>query len=165
MSKPGLTTQEVNLDGHRYRITKLPGMTAYKLSPRLLDKLGGVFVAFANAAGKGGDIKMSPEDFLSVLPEFVQVFSRTSPDELEEITRAVFAGVHVVLGGKLFPLMDVFDDHFQGRTMSIYKLMGQAIRINFFDFGEGRGVFGTAPQTSTPPQSETLDTSAGPPSA
>jgi hypothetical protein len=160
-------TEEVNVDGFRYRVTQLTGFAGFRMSNRILHLLVDALPAVAKLVNQGKGLRelLGTTDVEALLPAAGSIINKLSADDQESLTRELLEPVVVVLNGKQEPVLDIFDTHFQGRIASVYKLVFAAIRVNFGNFGVGRGSAGTSPQSQTPSVSDKSATSAGQPSA
>jgi hypothetical protein len=157
-------TEEKLIDGNVYTITMLDGMRGWKVFVRLakalaagVGTLDGIKLSAIMDLSDLWDMDLAP--LARALPE---ALGQLPEDEQEKVIRTLLEPA--LVDG--VPLLPKFATHFQGRTLTLIKVLGFALSVNYENFraalvanGAGRGI------QEMRPSSETSSTSAGPPSA
>ena len=157
-----MKTQETSIDGMRFRCTQMSGMRGFLLTNDLLQLA-------APMLGQLGSLK--PGAKLGELPlgEVANALAAALPnltrERQEQLTRELLEQCVVVRNGAQQPVLDVFDELFQGAALTAYKLLAFSLKVNFASFFAALGSVGIGRPTPTPSSSETSSISAGPPSA
>jgi hypothetical protein len=127
-----VTTQEKVIDGMHFAITQLPGMKGLRMSQRLGRILGPALAKGLSGMGSVSLDRLTESAVnMETIGEAVAIlFDRLSENELEAITRELFASATV--DGK--PLMAAFDLVMQGKTLTVYKALLFAFEVNFGSF-------------------------------
>lgn len=145
-----IETVEREISGTRYLCTKIPAMRAVKLQNKLGRVLGVGSARIAAAVvsafmGPGGqiskDVDLSRIDFDKVAEAIGEVFSNLDDRMTEELLREILAATSYVddKGNPrpLFPATSnttVFDEHFTGRVVDVWKVAAFSVGVNFGGF-------------------------------
>lgn len=146
-----------SIDGFSYTVTPLPAMSQMKLLTRLLKSAGpsiGQLGAALKGIGSAADLKKL--DVERLVPAIGALFSALEDAEVEHLTRALLESALVDNKG-LWPL---FNNHFQGKMLSLFKLIGFALEVNYGDFSGG--LVARALQLAKGSLSDPSSTSSGP---
>lgn len=125
-------TEHKEIDGHKYVCEMMPATLAQTTFMQLVELVGKPVLFMAVGAFKeDGEHKSSPD--LATLAELglVTLFDRLSPEEADEVIKAVLNGVLVEKKGDV---LKCFDEHFRGRVLSMYKVFQWALAVNYRDF-------------------------------
>lgn len=124
------------INGHKYRCDMMKIREANQTFLTLLSTIGGPAIK-AIAAGIDGDtsgiIRMLPAAIVAALQGLEGPVS-------EQIIESLFNGVYYVgdgredLGFEMKAWDDNFNDHFHGRSFSMYKVLGWSIQVNYKEF-------------------------------
>lgn len=108
------------IDGVTYTLTPLPAWHALEVLQGLL-KVAGPLIGGAAAGGDAG------------AKSFGAAF-QTNPAEVAALLRRLLEPAQYAGARGPEPLLPVFDVHFQGRLLSMFKLAAFAVEVNFGDF-------------------------------
>ena len=143
-------TERIEIDGHEYLITQLPGFDALETLGELTRVLGPGVVRAAMGALATGDRSLLDADVGSVAVP--ALFAGISGKELRNLTERLLKTTELV-SGKRRPVLQVFDLYFQGRTFAAFKLLWAALKVSFGDFRDAvPGLAALA--TATAPKSQ-----------
>ena len=153
---------DVEVDGHRYKVTKAGARTAQ----RIIFRIGAAFMqSLGSLFNKKGDI--------DVLGVSVAAFKHLTADdqewlfdELAKLTQVGILDPHNPGRPPTFvSLFEHYDTHFKGRPMAIYKVAAEALKIQLGPFAvELRGLFETpvaTEATGSPSPLPTAPTDSG----
>ena len=143
-------TERIEIDGHEYLITQLPGFDALETLGELTRILGpGVVRGAMGALAAGGNV-LEADIGDVIVPA---LFAGISGKEMRNVTERLLKTVEVIADGRKRPVLQVFDLHFQGRTLSAFKLLWAALKVSFGDFRDAvPGLAALA--TATAPRSQ-----------
>lgn len=160
-----MNTEKRTIDGTLFVITQLPGRRSVRASRRVAATILPAVVTTLKPALKGaggkkfnkltlGDLEVGGlfDGLDAALPA---LFDRLTEVELDALIDELFASVMVERNGKLQMVLDVFDDVFNGRPLTVYKLLWATIGVNFgsfFDAIPGFGGQSTSPNGANPSQ-------------
>jgi hypothetical protein len=125
-------TERVEIDGHTYLITQLPGFDALETLGELSRTLGPGLVRAAMGALAAEDKSLLDADVGALAVP--ALFAGVSGKELRNLTERLLKTVELICDDKKRPVLQVFDVHFQGRTLSAFKLLWAALKVSFGDF-------------------------------
>ncbi len=121
-------TETTEIDGHKYACTMMPATLAQTTFIRLVDLVGKpVLFMAAGAFKEDGKLDMGNLAELGL----ATLFDRLTPEESDEVIKAVLNGVMVEGEGDV---LKAFDDHFRGRVLSMYRVFQWALGVNYRDF-------------------------------
>jgi hypothetical protein len=144
-------TERIEIDGYEYLVTQLPGFDALETLGELTRVLGPGVVRAAMGALATGDRGLLEADVGAIAVP--ALFAGVSGKELRNLTERLLKTVELIADGKKKPILQVFDLHFQGRTLSVFKLLWAALRVSFGDFRDAvPGLAALA--TATAPKSQ-----------
>jgi hypothetical protein len=128
--------REIEIDGHRYMIGRLPPRKALRLQNRLVRILGPPLIPLLKSVPLSGDGTTNLEEVdLSAVGEAVQaLMAQVTPNEQDEILAELFSVVQVVGTEKVGPVMPIFDAHFDGRLLAVWKLAWATLEEQFGGF-------------------------------
>lgn len=130
------TMQTVDLDGFSYQITQLPARRATRLFNRLVRGVGPGLAMLLGDAVASGSFSLADLNVLALAPALREAFDRLPDAEIDAIMDELFSTVRVVTKGESLELSKIFDAHFQGRTVAVYKLLWEALKTNYSDFSD-----------------------------
>jgi len=132
----GLVAKRVPLGADVVVLAPMTGWRSFLLQPRLAPALAEVAGALGSIAGK-----LDAEAISTVAPFVGRAFAKLPPVELEAITRELLDGAMFLAGGKTpgAPLLDTLDAAMQGRTLDVWRLLFEAVRLNYPDFFKALG--------------------------
>lgn len=135
-----LKTEEQEIDGLKVTTTQFPAMYAFRLLARLARSVGPVMGAFQGA---------SPDtDLADLAPQLSSALSVLDPDEVDKLVLEVLKCTSVWSpdGSRKVELSDraKIDEVFSGRIMTMFKVLGFCLKVNFSDFVTGIGQFAKA---------------------
>lgn len=129
------TPREIEIDGHRYLVGRLPPRRALKLQNRLVRALGPALVPLLKDAPlRGGLTDLAAVDLQGVGAALEGLMSQLTPQEQDDIMVELFSVVQVVGSEKAGPIMPIFDAHFDGRLVAVWKLMWACLEEQFGGF-------------------------------
>jgi hypothetical protein len=159
-------TEFKEIDGVKYSCDMMPATKAQATLIRLVETLGRpVVVALAKGAS-GGNFGDAELDDLAQVGTSI-LFERLTPENADRIIKDAFHGVRAEGVGEVAQ-DKIFDGHFKGRLMHMYRVFGWAVEVNyrdFFDAARGNRLLGSlrarvesavSQQTSTPGSGEPL---------
>lgn len=123
-------TQFKEISGDRYACSMMPATLANKTLITLVDVIGRpatTILANAFTAKDVGDLDV--EELIGVA--MTAVFERMDGERGDALIKAVLTGV--VVEGK-GDVVKMFDEHFRGRILTLYKVFRWAIEVNYKDF-------------------------------
>jgi hypothetical protein len=121
------------IDGHTYEVWPLPAWTALELFHSLTKALAPAVAGVAATEGPGGMAALSSS--------LERVLVQLPAPELTRISKQLLSGARVIVNGSSAEVNAISDVHFQGRVLSLLKVVAFAIEVNFPDFfGAFRGV-------------------------
>jgi hypothetical protein len=130
------TPREIEIDGARYLIGRLPPRRALKLQNRLIRCLGPAVVAlFKNVPTTAeGKADFGSLDHAAVGAALQGLMSQLTPQEQDDIMVELLSTVQVVGAEKVGPVMPIFDSHFDGRLVAVWKLLWACLEEQFGGF-------------------------------
>lgn len=128
-----LKTEEQEIDGLRVSVTQFPAMYAFRLLARLAKSVG---PAFSTLSAAGMDAELE-----TIAPQLAAALTTLDPDECDRLAVEVLKCTSVWDDGKKIELADKarIDQVFSGRILTMFKVLGFALRVNFSDFAAGIG--------------------------
>lgn len=135
------------IDEHTYTVSPLGAFPAQ----RLLVRIGKIIAPLAGGF-KGLDQEMD------LGPAIGRLFEVATPDEIEFIIKELAKNSQV--DGKL--LSTVFDIHFRGKLLTMYKWAAFALEVNYSDFFGGLGGLANVVELAKASLSKRQITSSGP---
>lgn len=136
------TQQTKEIDGEAYTASLMDAETALAIFERVMRLVGpAAFEALAHAKDLPKDLSGDGLEKLSVFAPVVRVlFGGASNGEVAGLVKDLCGCCSVaVAGGKDVHLSKTFAIHFQGRTMTAFKVALFAIQVNYADFFGGLG--------------------------
>jgi hypothetical protein len=130
-------------------VSPLPGMRGVKVFTKLSNMLA------KGTAGLAGLSKAKNELEQGVI--LLGLLSHVEPDDVEYLCTQLLENALVRVNGQQSPLMPVFDQVFQARTHLVFKVLVEALRVNYGTFFKGliervaSGVQAATPSNSTSP--------------
>jgi hypothetical protein len=140
-------SQSKEIDEHNYLVRPLGAFPAQRLLVRI-----GKIVAPMAGGFKGLDSEMD------LGPAISRFFEAATPDEVEGIIKELAKNTEV--DGKA--LSPVFDIHFRGKLLSMYKWAAFALEVNYSDFFGGLGGLASVVEMAKASLSKRPSTSSGP---
>jgi len=122
------TPVELTIDGEQYTFCQLPPKRSLKLLTRIMRIVGGPL----GASFKGGKPALDADIDLSVV--VTALCDRLDENEVEAIVDELLSQVICAGRGEI---SRQFDAHFAGRLPHLFKVLGQAIRVEYGDFLAG----------------------------
>ena len=118
------------IDGVKYVCLGMPATKSHAVMIELLEILGRpAFVAIATGLGDGFDSGI--DKVVDVATELLM--HKLTPETANRVVRMMLDGVQAEgVGG--FDSDKIFDEHFRGRIMHMYKVIGWSIQVNYSDF-------------------------------
>jgi len=129
-----MKTDEREIDGILVKTVQLPAMRAFKLLARLAKAVGPAL---------GVLTKFDPNTQLeAVAGEFAGAFASLDADEAERLVPEILIKTTVFIpdergGSEKLLTKDRIDDIFTGRLMTLFRVVGFALQVNFQDFYAG----------------------------
>lgn len=123
--------QSRRIDGYEIQVQPLPAFAAISLFTRIGKSIGGALGPTLAALASAGVDKLQNVD---VSQHLGALFAALSPDEIEQITKALLQGAVLDPNGKTRLLLDVADYEFQGQTLTLIKAALFAFEVNYGDF-------------------------------
>lgn len=123
-------TQFKEISGDKYACSMMPATLANKTLITLIDVVGRpatTILANAFTAKDVGDLDV--EELIGVA--MTAVFERMDGDRGDALVKAVLTGVTVESKGDV---VKIFDEHFRGQILTLYKVFRWAIEVNYQDF-------------------------------
>ena len=126
-----------SIDGHRYDMSMLGATASLRLFHRLFRMLGpsvGHLIDSIGAKGKASllDVDVSSKAFVA---GFESLASAVSESDLEHVVDQLRKQTTLSLPeGKVIPLAQVFDAHFQGRIGAMFQWLAWGLRVQYGDF-------------------------------
>lgn len=145
------------IDGYTFELSPLPAWSALELSASIM-KVGAPLIAAAAASGKNAALEQ-------LGPALTQALTALPPPELVALSKRLLAPCVVTLpSGQRAELLRIMDLEFQGKTLTVFKVLGFALEVNYRDFFDGLQKLGGAltaklkaagivPPSSSPPPS------------
>ena len=135
--------EEKEIDGLRFKTKQLPAMRAFKLMARLVKAIGPAIGALA---------KLDPSTRVdAVTSELAGAFSTLDDQEAERLVPEILINTTVLtedargLSEKSLT-KERIDEVFTGRLMTMFKVLGFALEVNYGDF-----IAGSVPAAPQPP--------------
>ena len=122
-------TEHKNIDGTNYVCLMMPATVAQKTLVRLTDTLGRPLVfALSKALG---DEEIEVEHLADVALR--ALFDKLNEETSDDIIKSLLDGVEAEgVGSVSSPA--VFDSHFRGRVLHLYKVVAWSVEVNYRDF-------------------------------
>lgn len=148
------TPTEVMIDGEQYTFCQLPPKRSLKLMTRIIRIIGGPLGAALNGVRSG------KADFNSILDadmDFSMIVTalcdRLDENEVEAIVDELLTQV---LHSGTGEVSKKFDAHFAGRLPHLFKVLAQALKVEYGDFLAGMPDLGAwLPKAGTTPAQQT----------
>lgn len=121
------------IDGVKYTCTMMPATKAHKVLIELVATIGRPALV-AIATGFGSKIDSGIEEVVDVATALLT--EKLTPDTSLHLLRTMLDGV-AAEGVGSFAKDAVFDEHFRGKIMHLYRLVAWAISVNYSDFFAG----------------------------
>lgn len=154
------------IDGMSFIIGQLAGRAQVRMFHKLSSSVFPALGLVASKIGEGFD-KMDAATLLKILggEALPRLFMDLDQKTLDELIDGLFASV-IYRGddGKGVPVLKVMDAVFQGKTLSVFKLMAACVEVNYASFFGEAGLAGLLPKAKALFSSESPKTSsnAGP---
>lgn len=133
------TPREIEIDGHRYLIGRLAPRRALRLQNRLVRALGPAIIPLLKDVplreGKA-DLGSADLDLAAVGAALQGLMSALTPQEQDAIMEELFSVVQVIGTEKTGAIMPIFDAHFDGRLVAVWKLLWASLEEQFGGFFE-----------------------------
>lgn len=131
-----LKTEEQEIDGLRVITTQFPAMYAFKLLARLAKSIGPVMSTFQGVSLN--------TDLADLGPQLSSALSSFDPDEADKLVLEVLKCTSIWLTDGPAHKVELsdrtkVDEAFSGRIMTMFKVLGFALKVNFSDFVTGIG--------------------------
>jgi len=123
------TMDERNIDGTLYSVSQLPASRGLEMFGRLSGLVG---PAALEALAKGASLD---KDLQTLAPAAVMLFARLQPGDLSGIAKELLGPA----AADSKPLAPVFETHFQGRIVHLFKVLLFAVEVNYRDFFDALG--------------------------
>lgn len=136
------TQQTKEIDGEAYTASLMDAETALEIFERVMKLVGpAAFEALAHAKDLPADLSGGGLEKLSVLAPVVRVLlGGAGKGEVAGLVKDLCGCCTVAAaGGKDVHLSKVFAVHFQGRTLTTFKVALFALQVNYSDFFGGLG--------------------------
>jgi hypothetical protein len=150
-------SETVTIDGLKFEVVQLPGMRSWDLLMELVELLS---PAAAKAMSGANLQSLGDVDVGQLGAGLESLFARLNRQKRTELMGELFSSV--LCNG--VPVMDQFDTLFQGKPHVVFKLIKEALRVNYRSFSTALGSELTkalgAAKTRQPPF-EVLNTSSG----
>ena len=144
MSEPAPAVTTVEIDGYRYTLSPLPAWQSLETFQTVAKIAGPAFAQLGKlAAGGGESLELDGAAAASALTGLGDAVAKTlhqvPPAEVRALVARLLTGCLVFIPetSKEAPLMPLFDVHFQRRLLSLFKLVGHAVDLNYSDFSAG----------------------------
>lgn len=143
-----LKYEEIEYDGIKFATTQYGAMRGLELLGKLARTIG-------PAMGALGQMEWGPGDIEKAAPILGYALQNLQPNELTSLVTDILKGTTATLteNGTLrrVDLLDgnAIDRVFNGRLLTMFKVILNALRVNFADFG-----FGSAAQKESAPATE-----------
>lgn len=123
---------EMMIDGEQYTFCQLPPKRSLKLMTRIIKIVGAPLGAALNGAKSGQvDLKAVMEADIDLSMIVTALCDRLDENEVEAIVDELLSQVIHVGGGEV---SKKFDAHFAGRLPHLFKVVGQALKVEYGDF-------------------------------
>lgn len=134
-----LNKEEEEIDGLRFVVVQFPAVYAFKLLARLAKSIGPAMTVLT-----GADVST---ELGTLAPQLADALRCLDPDDAERLMLELLRSTAVWVGDPLkkVELCDKarVDDVFTGRIMTMFKVLGLVLRVNFSDFARGIGKLAT----------------------
>lgn len=140
-----MKSDEREIDGLLVKTVQLPAMRAFKLLARLVKAVGPAL---------GVLTKLDPSAQLdAVAGEIAGAFASLDADEAERLVPEILTKTTVFIpddrgGSEKLLTKERIDDMFTGRLMTLFRVLGFVLQVNFQDFYAGSAP--AAPQSPAP---------------
>lgn len=126
-------TEYEEIDGTKYACQMMPATKAHAVLIRLGDTIG--YPALnAIATATGGDMTSGVDDVVRVVTELLA--RKLTPEVANEVILMAMDGVRCEGVGEMSK-QQIFDQHFRGRILHMYKVFAWSLGVNFADFFDG----------------------------
>ncbi len=123
---------EVMIDGEEYTFCQLPPKRSLKLMTRIVKIVGAPLGAALNGTKSGQvDLKAVMEADIDLSLIVTALCDRLDENEVEAIIDELLSQVIHVGSGEV---SKKFDAHFAGRLPHLFKVVGQALKVEYGDF-------------------------------
>ena len=123
---------EVMIDGEEYTFCQLPPKRSLKLMTRIIKIVGAPLGAALNGTKSGQvDLKAVMEADIDLSLIVTALCDRLDENEVEAIIDELLSQVIHVGSGEV---SKKFDAHFAGRLPHLFKVVGQALKVEYGDF-------------------------------
>lgn len=160
---------KTTIDGFTFELHQLPAWQHAEASLNLMKIVGPAITPLAKLFAKqnpGSSFDME------VVGAVIQVMRNAPTADVMGLARTMLEGGGAVIGGdlddgkgklKLAPLMPIFDRVLRGKLLTIYKLIGWAVVVNFSGFFDDlKNVLPSNPAARPSPESPSTSTSPNP---
>lgn len=134
-----LNKEDQVIDGMTYSVVQFPAMYGFALLARLAKCIGPALGALSSM-GPGTN-----SDISQMGPVLCEALSTLDPDEAQRLALEILKSTSVIIpdatGGRRveFTGREKIDEVFSGRLMTMFKVLGFAVKVNFSDFARGIG--------------------------
>lgn len=143
------TEHSRTIDGKTYVVLMLPPLEAHDvlmdLTKTVLPSFGNLLASFVGSPAGGGeepggaassfwDLIEQVSDREQMAEAFHALARSLDKEQVRALMRRMAELTRVQMGERQPTLSDVFDAHFQGRIMSMYRWLAYALEVNFGDF-------------------------------
>ncbi len=111
----------------------MPATKSHAVMIELIDTIGQPALQ-AIATAVGGDLSNSVDNVIGVAGEMLS--RKVTPETADRLVRMMLESVSAE-GLVYFSKDSVFDEHFAGRMLHMYKVVAWSIGVNYSDFFEG----------------------------
>lgn len=113
--------QQKVIDGYRIDMSPLPAFAALEQ-----------FTALTGLIGPAAMSLLGKDEALA--GALAASLGKVKGADVTALTRALLATTSVTVNGQTVPLLPIFDTEFQGKLLTVFKILAFAIEVNYGDF-------------------------------
>lgn len=135
-------TQNKDIDGHDWLVTQFPAGEGIKLLTTLTRLIGPTIAGLAGDVKKPSDLANMKLDSKVLQIAVEQLASKLDEDNTLDLVKRLLAGTRKD-GEEVVPTFDVA---FQGEYLTLFKVLGFVLKVNYSSFFKGSDEQGSSEQ-------------------
>jgi len=139
------TLQTIEVDNIKYDINPFPTSVGIRLLTDITKLAGEPLIKTIMLLKSGDDKKKLNIKDVDLSPEMINsimagLYDRVDSDTIDLLFKRLLTGTLVANSGTT--LSSVYDDHFQGKYLHLFKVVFESFKVQFGDFWKGLGAKG-----------------------
>lgn len=135
-------TQNKDIDGHDWMVTQFPAGEGIKLLTKLTKLIGPTIAGLAGDVKKPSDLANMKLDSKVLQIALEQLASKLDEDNTLDLVKRLLAGTRK--DGE--EVIQTFDIAFQGEYLTLFKVLGFVLKVNYSSFFKGSNEQGSSGQ-------------------